>query len=61
MKNNKTDRVNEVIAKLEKSDKDKFHFVGAKLKCPSCKKQFGIDKEYIGVVTCPYCGEYVEG
>lgn len=22
--------------------------------------KFGIDRKYIGVITCPYCGKYVE-
>ena len=33
----------------------------AKAFCKKCKKIFGLDSDYIGVVTCPYCGVYVEG
>lgn len=29
--------------------------------CHNCEIPFSIDKDYIGIVTCPYCGEYVEG
>lgn len=29
--------------------------------CRKCKRNFGVNSEYIGVITCPYCGEYVEG
>jgi len=32
-----------------------------KIVCKKCKKNFGADKNYIGVITCPYCGNYVEG
>ena len=49
------------IKELKKLDKEKFYFVGTKLKCPYCGKDFGIDKEYTGVITCSHCGEYVEG
>lgn len=31
------------------------------IKYKKCKLKFGIDIGYIGIVTCPYCGEYVEG
>ncbi len=31
------------------------------IKCLDCKRKFGIDIEYIGIITCPYCGKYVEG
>jgi ribosomal protein S27E len=50
-----------IIKKLKVLDKEDFYFIGAKLKCPHCKNEFGIDKNYIGVITCPYCGKYVEG
>ena len=49
------------IKELKKLDKEKFYFVSTKLKCPHWGKYFGIEKEYIRVITCPYCGEYVEG
>ena len=29
--------------------------------CGKCKLKFGIGKTYLGVITCPYCGCYVEG
>lgn len=29
--------------------------------CNKCNKPFMILRDYSGVVTCPYCGEYVEG
>jgi len=35
-------------------------YIGHKLKCIKCKMTFGLDSDYIGVVTCPYCGELVE-
>lgn len=50
-----------IIKELKKSDKEDFYFMGAKLKCPYCQEEFGIDREYMGVITCPYCGKYVEG
>ena len=50
-----------VLKQFKKLDKENFYFVDAKLKCSHCGKDFGIDREYMGVVTCPYCGVYVEG
>lgn len=29
--------------------------------CPGCGKTFGIDRQIEGVVTCPYCSNFVEG
>jgi len=31
------------------------------LECPHCEHSFKIENDYMGVITCPYCGEYVEG
>jgi len=31
------------------------------LSCNNCKRGFKIDRNYEGVVTCPYCGNLVEG
>jgi len=28
--------------------------------CENCKRGFKIDRNYEGVVTCPYCGSLVE-
>lgn len=53
--------IKKAIEKLKFLDKEDFYFVDAKLKCQHCNKDFGIDREYIGIVTCPYCGKYVEG
>ncbi len=39
----------------------KDYFVGDKLECGGCGTTFGIEFEYMGVITCPYCSEYVEG
>ena len=36
-------------------------FTGDKIICSHCNLAFWIAKEYVGVITCPYCGEYVEG
>jgi transcription initiation factor IIE alpha subunit len=36
-------------------------YIGFTLKCKKCKTHFGIESECICVITCPYCGEYVEG
>jgi transcription initiation factor IIE alpha subunit len=36
-------------------------YIGWKLKCPKCKFNFGVERLFIGVITCPYCGEYIEG
>ncbi|GAB1370914.1 hypothetical protein MASR1M45_09760 [Candidatus Kapaibacterium sp.] len=33
----------------------------AEIKCESCELIFGIIDSYIGIITCPYCNEYVEG
>lgn len=60
-KNNEKTDIESVLKQFKKLDKENFYFVDAKLKCPHCGKAFGIHKEYIGIVTCPYCGEYVEG
>jgi|GEM_PF-2250683 len=35
-------------------------YIGYKMRCVKCKMRFGLDREYVGVVTCPYCGELVE-
>jgi len=59
--NKKEKDVDKIIKKLKFLDKEDFYFIGAKLKCPHCKKELGIDKNYIGIITCPYCGKYVEG
>ncbi|HEY4524530.1 MAG TPA: hypothetical protein VJL36_02120 [Candidatus Paceibacterota bacterium] len=32
-----------------------------KIVCKKCKKNFGVDKNYIGIINCPYCQAYVEG
>lgn len=58
---NKTTSIEKYISKLKSLDKEDFYFIDAKLECRHCKKAFGINKEYIGIVTCPYCGKYVEG
>jgi ribosomal protein L37AE/L43A len=58
---NKNVSIKKVIVKLKDLDTDDFYFIDAKLKCSHCNKEFGIDKEYIGIITCPYCGKYVEG
>ena len=50
-----------IIKELKRMDEEDFYFVGAKLKCSHCNHEFGIEREYMGVITCPYCGEYVEG
>ena len=59
--NNKEYPLHKAIKRFKRLDKENFYFVDAKLKCPHCNKAFGIDRKYIGIVTCPYCGEYVEG
>jgi ribosomal protein L37AE/L43A len=62
MKNkNKYELIKETIKKLKDLDSDKFYFINAKLECPHCNHEFGIEREYNGVITCPYCGKYVEG
>lgn len=38
-------------------DKEGF----TQLTCPSCSELFYTNDEYVGVITCPYCGTYVEG
>ncbi|PKM92909.1 MAG: hypothetical protein CVU80_00935 [Elusimicrobia bacterium HGW-Elusimicrobia-4] len=53
--------LNKTFKNLKKFDSEKFYFIGAKLKCPHCKEKFGIEIDYMGVITCPYCGGYVEG
>ena len=62
-KNEKWACLSKLLKWCKKLDEEDFYFIDAKLKCPNdnCKKEFGIDREYMGVVTCPYCGEYVEG
>ena len=59
--NNKGYPLDKAIKKLKILDKEDFYFVDAKLKCSHCNKEFGIDREHIGIITCPYCGKYVEG
>ncbi|MEW6609077.1 MAG: hypothetical protein AB1414_16810, partial [bacterium] len=53
--------IEKALAKIKELDAEHFYFVDARLKCPHCRREFGIDREYIGIVTCPYCGKYVEG
>ena len=43
--------------KIKIKKEEKFDSIS----CKKCEDEFGLNKEYIGVVTCPYCGEYVEG
>lgn len=31
------------------------------VKCQKCNQKFGVDINYLGIITCPYCGGYVEG
>jgi len=59
--NKEKKKVELIIKKLKIMDEEDFYFVGAKLKCPHCNHEFGIEREYIGVITCTYCGKYVEG
>ena len=49
------------LKELKSMDEEDFYFVGIKLKCPHCNYEFGIEREYIGVITCPYCGKCVGG
>ncbi len=51
------------IMKTKKQTKNKKEVEVAIISClnKECKGKFGVDVDYIGIVTCPYCGEYVEG
>ena len=62
-KNKKWACLAESLKWCNKLDEEYFYFIYSKIKIPKdkCNKEFGIDREYMGVVTCPYCGEYVEG
>lgn len=31
------------------------------LNCSGCNEEFKVDNEFVGVITCPYCGTYIEG
>ena len=31
------------------------------LKCDGCQSLFYVIDSYSGVITCPYCGDYIEG
>ena len=31
------------------------------LYCESCKLHFKVKKDYGNIVTCPYCGDYMDG
>ena len=31
------------------------------LYCKVCKLYFKVDEDVQGVITCPYCSEYIEG
>jgi len=42
--------------KTEKEDLIKFYI----LYCNECDEEFAVDKEFLGIVTCPYCGGEVE-
>ncbi len=48
-----------ISRKQVKSKKENFKTEN--IECLKCKQKFGVDVDYIGVITCPYCGEYVEG
>lgn len=45
---------------LEKKNAMKHEYF-ATLYCKSCKLHFNVIKDYGNVITCPYCGDYVEG
>lgn len=32
-----------------------------RIACKKCKRDFGVERYFEGIITCPYCGEYVEG
>lgn len=52
--------MDEDIDKIESfTDNQSINF--ANINCNSCQLVFGIIESYMGVITCPYCGEYVEG
>jgi hypothetical protein len=36
-------------------------YLGYKLRCGTCEIPFGVEGYICGVITCPYCGEHVEG
>lgn len=31
------------------------------LECKKCGEKFQVNNDFMGIITCPYCGEYVEG
>jgi len=33
----------------------------ARVRCYECDHDFGLELDYMGIITCPYCGKYVEG
>lgn len=54
-------KIRKELAKAVGVDRKNYLYIGYTLKCNHCKTHFGIESQYIGVVTCPYCGEYLEG
>jgi len=36
-------------------------YIGVTLKCIKCKTHFGVEEGAFCEITCPYCGEHLEG
>jgi hypothetical protein len=36
-------------------------YIGVTLKCKKCKTNFGVECDAFCEITCPYCGEHMEG
>ncbi len=35
--------------------------IGETITCPECGGQFAIYSQFMGILTCCYCGHYIEG
>ncbi|MCX7001623.1 MAG: hypothetical protein NT106_15230 [Candidatus Sumerlaeota bacterium] len=55
------DLLEKIFLDIKLFDKEDWFFIGPKLVCPECNNEFAILRDFVGVITCPYCGEYVEG
>ncbi len=59
--NRKRPQVKEDLCKMLPVTRENHLYIGWRLKCQKCKFNFGVERLFIGVITCPYCGEYIEG
>ncbi|MCX7048290.1 MAG: hypothetical protein NTX50_22745 [Candidatus Sumerlaeota bacterium] len=55
------EEIQEIIKAIDKCDQNRTYLLGFRILCENCHGEFAVDGDIISVITCPYCGEYVEG